>query len=149
MRFRQQVHEIEVEAPGKVLDASDIDALVDRFEAKYEQIYGAGTALRSSGVEFTVLRTEATVPVKRPRPTPVAAKSASAQPISVRKVYFYGVGLRETQVYRYEHLGPGATIQGPAIVERPDTTVVVGVGQRLEVEPFGNMILTLNPGRKH
>jgi hypothetical protein len=31
-------------------------------------------------------------------------------------------------------------------VERPDTTVVVGPGQRLEVEKFGNMIINLGAG---
>jgi N-methylhydantoinase A len=34
-------------------------------------------------------------------------------------------------------------IQGPAIVERPDTTVVVGIGQSLEIERYGNMIIHL------
>ena len=71
------------------------------------------------------------------------------EPSSTRKVYFYGVGFRDTKIYRAEALGPGTIILGPAIVERPDTTAVVGPGQRLEVEPYGNMILTLNPGRKH
>jgi N-methylhydantoinase A len=36
------------------------------------------------------------------------------------------------------------SIAGPAIIERPDTTVVVGVDQTLEIEPFGNMVLHLD-----
>ena len=146
MRFRQQVHEIEIDVPAKALQAADVDALVDRFEETYERIYGKGTALRMSGVEFTVLRTEAISPVAKPRPAPLPRTSAKVEPSSTRKVYFYGVGFRDTKIYRAEALGPGTTILGPAIVERPDTTAVVGPGQRLEVEPYGNMILTLTAG---
>ena len=143
MRFRQQVHEIAVEAPGGALQAADIDALVDRFEKKYEQIYGKGTALRGSGVEFTVLRTEAVLPVAKPAPAPAPKRAADAKPVARRKVYFYRLGLQDTAVYRSEDLGPGARIEGPAIIERPDTTVVVGVGQTFEIEPHGNMIIHL------
>jgi len=146
MRFRQQVHEIEIDVPAKALQAADVDALVDRFEETYERIYGKGTALRMSGVEFTVLRTEAISPVAKPRPAPLPKTGAKVEPSSTRKVYFYGVGFRDTKIYRAEALGPGTIILGPAIVERPDTTAVVGPGQRLEVEPYGNMILTLTAG---
>jgi N-methylhydantoinase A len=99
-----------------------------------------------SGVEFTVLRTEAISPVAKPRPAALPRKEGKVEPASTRKVYFYRLGFRDTKVYRAEALGPGAVIAGPAIVERPDTTVVVGPGQRLEVETYGNMILTLNAG---
>ena len=58
MRFRQQVHEIGVEVPAGTIDKAGVDALVDRFEEQYERIYGKGTALRVSGVEFIVLRVE-------------------------------------------------------------------------------------------
>jgi N-methylhydantoinase A len=143
MRFRLQVHEVPVEVPNKALTAQDLDDLVDRFERKYERIYGKGTALRSSGVEFITLRTEAIAPVQKPRPAPLAKKEGAAKPVGSRKVYFYKVGFRETPVYRSGDLGPGAKLAGPAIVERPDTTIMVGIGQHLEVEPYGNMIISL------
>jgi N-methylhydantoinase A len=146
MRFRQQVHEIEINVPAKVLESADIDKLVETFEETYERIYGKGTALRMSGVEFTVLRTEAISPVTKPAPAPLPNTGAKVEATSARKVYFYQLGFRDTKIYRSEALGPGTSIAGPAIVERPDTTIVVGPGQRLDVEPFGNMIITLNAG---
>jgi N-methylhydantoinase A len=146
MRFRQQVHEIEIDVPSKALEGTDIDALVNAFEETYERIYGKGSALRMSGVEFTVLRTEAISPVTKPSPAPLPRTDANVEATSTRKVFFYQLGFRDTKIYRAENLGPGTVISGPAIVERPDTTVVVGPGQRLEVEPFGNMIITLSAG---
>jgi N-methylhydantoinase A len=146
MRFRQQVHEIEIDVPARRLEPRDLDALVDRFEETYERIYGKGTALRMSGVEFTVLRTEAVQPVVKPRPAALTPKGGKVEPHSTRKVYFYGVGFRDTKVYRSGALDPGFTVAGPAIVERPDTTIVVGPDQRLEVEKYGNMIISLGVG---
>jgi N-methylhydantoinase A len=143
MRFRFQVHEIPIEAPDKHLTPADLDALVERFVEKYEQIYGKNTALRSTGVEFNVLRAEAVAPVQKPVLSLLPKRDAAAKPLSTRKVYFYRLGFKETPVYRSEDLGPGTLLRGPVIVERPDTTIVVGIDQSLEVEPYGNFILRL------
>ena len=144
MMFRQQVHEVFVEVPNKILYGDDVDALVDRFQEKYETLYGKGSALRGSGVEFTTLRTEATSPVYHPQPALLEVKAFAAVPVATRNVYFYRLGLRDTAVYRSEDLGPGMVIDGPAIIERPDTTIVVGARQRLEIGPYGNMIINLD-----
>jgi N-methylhydantoinase A len=144
MLFRQQVHEVFVEVPNKTLDANDVDSLVDRFQEKYEALYGKGSALRGSGVEFTTLRTEATTPVVKPKPAPQALRTDKPKTVGSRKVFFYREGLLDTAVYRSGDLGAGHKIVGPAIVERPDTTVVVGSGQMLEIEKFGNMIIHLD-----
>ncbi|OFZ99400.1 MAG: hypothetical protein A3H35_19085 [Betaproteobacteria bacterium RIFCSPLOWO2_02_FULL_62_17] len=149
MLFRQQVHEVFVDVPGNKLDAADVDALVERFQDNYEKLYGKGSALRGSGVEFTTLRTEAVTPVMRPAQAPLKAASGKAQPLGSRRVYFYRIGFRDTQVYRSEDLGPGMRIAGPAIVECPDTTVVIGVDQSLEIEPHGNMIMNLGKAGAH
>lgn len=143
MRFRQQVHQIEVEVPDKTLGAGDVDALVDRFEELYEQIYGAGTALRMSGVEFITLRVEGIVPLHVPDPKPVTSASGKPKAVSNRQVYFYGHGQLEVPVFRWAELAPGAVIDGPAIVERSDTTICIGVGHRAEIEQRGNMIIDL------
>ena len=144
MRFRFQVHEIPVEAPNKQLTPADLDALVDRFVERYEQIYGKNTALRGTGVEFNVLRAEAVAPVQKPALSLLPKRDVASKPLSTRKVYFYRLGFKETPVYRSENLGPGTVLRGPVIVERPDTTVLVGINQSLEVEPYGNFILRLS-----
>jgi len=143
MRFRQQVHEIGVEVPAGELEAADVDALVDAFEVQYERIYGKNTALRSSGVEFTVVRVEGTSPVIKPMPRQVDGGGRSNRPVSDRQVYFYGHGFIRTDIYRSEDVGPGHAIEGPCIIERPDTTIVVGPGQTAEMEPYGNFVISI------
>jgi N-methylhydantoinase A len=144
MLFRQQVHEVFVDVPNKKLTAADVDELVDRFQAKYEALYGKGSALRGSGVEFTTLRTEATSEVVKPKPAPQKLTTDKPKAAGSRKVFFYREGFHDAAIYRSGELRPGMKILGPAIVERPDTTVVIGVDQYLEVESYGNMILHLD-----
>lgn len=144
MRFRQQVHEIGVEAPPGTLTAADIDALVDAFEVKYERIYGKDTALRISGVEFTVVRVEGTSPVIRPAARIEVADGRSNAPADRRQVYFYGKGFVDTPIYRIADVGPGHPIVGPAIIERPDTTIVVGPNQTAEMEKYGNIVIGIH-----
>lgn len=141
MRFRQQVHEISVAVPDGALDAAGVDTLVDRFEEQYERVYGKNTALRISGVEFSVVRVEGTSPVIKPVPRKVDGGGRSNKPIDAREVYFYGRGFLSAAIYRSEDIGPGQPIAGPCIIERPDTTIVVGPAQTAEMEPYGNIII--------
>lgn len=143
MRFRQQVHELSVEVPAGKLDAAHVDALVDAFEVQYERIYGKNTALRISGIEFTVLRVEGTSPVIKPKPRKLDGAGRSNAPVDTRKVYFYGHGFMPTAIYRIEDIGPGHRLIGPCIIERPDTTIVVGPGQSAEMETYANIVIQI------
>ena len=53
-------------------------------------------------------------------------------------------GWQETPVYHREPLNPGSVIQGPALLEQMDSTIVLEPDDTMEVDPFGNLILTLN-----
>jgi N-methylhydantoinase A len=47
----------------------------------------------------------------------------------------------QTAVYRFADLLPGHAIEGPAIVERPDTTIYAPRGHSVRVDGFGNIRL--------
>ncbi len=48
---------------------------------------------------------------------------------------------RETAIYDRLALPVGAEITGPAILEQPDTTIVVDPGLTGRVDRFGNIVL--------
>jgi N-methylhydantoinase A/oxoprolinase/acetone carboxylase beta subunit len=50
--------------------------------------------------------------------------------------------------YRAELLKPGNIITGPAIVIRSDTTILVGFDDSGRIDPFGNLIITINLNTK-
>lgn len=51
-----------------------------------------------------------------------------------------------TAVYRGEEVPAGAELHGPAILEYPGTTVVIGPNQDGQVDPEGNIIIRSRPG---
>ncbi|PZX17026.1 N-methylhydantoinase A [Palleronia aestuarii] len=58
-----------------------------------------------------------------------------------RRVWFDG--WRVVPVYRREHLPADAVLEGPAIVEQMDTTLVLGPGERAKQDTDGNLVVTL------
>jgi N-methylhydantoinase A len=57
-----------------------------------------------------------------------------------RPVWFDG-GWRDTAIYARLDLPVGALIDGPAILEQPDATMVVDPGLRARVDALGNIIV--------
>ena len=62
--------------------------------------------------------------------------------IETRPVHFDGAWL-ETPIYRREALPADATIQGPAIVQQLDTTILVEPGSEARADALGNLVLTV------
>ena len=59
-----------------------------------------------------------------------------------RPVYFAETGGRvECPIYDRYQLGSGDEVEGPAIIEEVDSTVVVQPGYRADVDEFGNLFL--------
>ncbi len=61
-------------------------------------------------------------------------------PRTTRNVHF-GADWHETAIYDRLALPVGAVIQGPAILEQPDTTVLVEPDLQARVDTFGNTII--------
>ena len=57
---------------------------------------------------------------------------------TVRPVYFGG--WCETPIHQRQALEPGMVIDGPAIVEQPDTTIVIEPGMHARVDAYGNLL---------
>jgi N-methylhydantoinase A len=142
MRFRFQIHELTVEIPGFPLDGDRLDALVERFIDDYEQRFGEGSAFTAAGVEFVNWRVVVTGVLDRPptvEPTRATA-SGPASPIRQDRIYL-GTWL-EAAVYDETAIAAGAELPGPAVVELPDTNIVIGPEQQAAVDGRGNVVIT-------
>ena len=54
----------------------------------------------------------------------------------------------EAMIYAASALHPGASIRGPAIIEGPLTTIQLPPDWQLEVDGYGNLMLTDNAGER-
>ena len=51
----------------------------------------------------------------------------------------------ETEIYRREDLVPGKTLDGPAVVEQADATIVVEPGMTASVDTLNNLLVEVCP----
>lgn len=138
IRFRAQIHVLTVPVECEQVTAADVDAMVARFVEIYEGRFGKGAAFLEGGVEITTFRVVASSPVPRPDVAGVAPVGGGEP--GWRRV-FSGGRWRDAAVYRAGHLHEGLHIDGPAIVELPDTTVVIGPQQDAEIDAFGHVVM--------
>lgn len=66
-------------------------------------------------------------------------------PPKLRRSAYLGLalGMTEVPVYDGQQAGPGAAIEGPAIVEEPTTTFLLLAGQTARVDSYGNYIVEI------
>jgi N-methylhydantoinase A len=150
MRYRRQVHilTVPVDSDGP-LDAATLDAAVDRFEALYREKYGAEAAYREAGIEMVSFRLRGEGTVRKPRFRSADLGESDAEHAIVKRVEAWvpiADEMREVDGYEFERLAPGNTLNGPAVIWTPITTVVVGDGQRAHVDEYRSLVITTSLG---
>ncbi len=107
-----------------------------------------GTAYGEAGIELVSLRLHASATVNKPALEAVTETDTTppAQASVAPRAIFWPEldALRETPIFRAEHLRAGNVILGPAVIEPSVTTIVVRPGQRARVDGYGNVIIQLN-----
>lgn len=126
MRYPQQSWEIIVPLPQELTSLEEITA---RFNQKYRKKYGYTL---DEPPEIVNLRVTALGSTRKPNITFWREKTTA--PETSRQVYFKEKWI-STPIYRFEALGVGSSIPGPAIFEGISTTVVVPPKWSVKVRP--------------
>jgi N-methylhydantoinase A len=117
----------------------DHDTINAAFDAAYTQAFGR---LLKNGVR-RILNLRSAVTGKRPKfdlETLAPTNSDPVPPKATRPVHFAGQW-EETAIYERLSLPIGTVIDGPVILEQPDTTVLIEPGLQGRVDRFGNTII--------
>jgi N-methylhydantoinase A len=123
MRHVDQGHEIEVPLPGCDVDEVTPEVALDAFERTYREQFNRETL--DFPVEVLNYRLELRETADDTDVAQMASPAAGTADPDVRDVYFGGDhGSDETDVYRWATLDPGSELEGPAIIEADQTTVV-------------------------
>lgn len=143
LRYGAQVHEIPVPMPGGTLDQDDIDDMIRRFEQKYEELYGRGAGASESGFELVAVRVDGYGETTKPK-LEQATRTAESAPAATEDVFWPRESKRlATDVYYEDDVGPGATIEGPAVVRLENTTVGIPTDDSCEVDQYGNFTIQI------
>jgi N-methylhydantoinase A len=141
MRYAGQGYEIEVALPRESRLAESFAQLEALFGQAYQRVFSLGHL--DEPIEILNWK----IQVRGPEPrfddgwSIRGAQSGTAAKKGSRRAYFPEAGgYVECAVYDRYGLMPGATVEGPALVEERESTCVLGVGDRARIDQFGNMI---------
>jgi len=138
MRYMGQNYEVEVALPPGEIDDEGWHELLARFEAEHDRQFGF--ALPDETVEIINLRVTALR--LDPRPQTTVAPPSHAIPSS-RPVWFGADGPVTCPVVRRDALSPGEELEGPLVIEEPDSTTLVHPGDRVRVDDQGVLTIAL------
>ena len=140
LRYLGQNYEIQVPWTGDRFEPGTIAGLSARFHSAHERQYGFASAAET--IQFVNLKVKALGVLPTPA-VPRIEPGPQGSPAGERATVFEGHRSRPTPVYRRSALAAGQVVEGPAIVEQLDTTALVFPGDRMTVDPWGNLVITL------
>ena len=143
MRYVGQEHPVTVDLPLNVFAKEDRAAIKRHFDELHLVRYG--TSAPQEPAEIVSLRTTVTGVMQRPPQDKIKRGSATpprAAATGKRKAFF-GKGFVTTPTFARAVLLAGNRITGPALIEEHGSTTVLWPDDRLSVDPYGNLIITI------
>jgi N-methylhydantoinase A/oxoprolinase/acetone carboxylase beta subunit len=138
LRYEGQNFELEVEIPEHELDEGGWEALLDTFQEEHERHYGF--SLPGEPIELINLRVTAFVAdaaAQPSAPAPVEREQRS------RPVWFGEAPVEDCPVILRSSLAAGELLDGPAVIQEPDSTTLVWPGDVVRVLDSGILELTI------
>ena len=144
MKYLLQINTVNMTIP--LMDEyteDDAARLGSLFDQAYTDLYGAGAAYPEAGrvISSYMIKGEGIVHDFTPSPAPLAGKDPGAGNKGSRQAYFKGDGFLETPLFDFAKLLPGNEVNGPAIIEADETTIVVPPGYNALLDGFKNIEL--------
>jgi N-methylhydantoinase A len=139
MRYVGQGFDISVPLPEAVDAAAVEQSFLDTYQRLFDRrILGVGMEVLSWRLHATASRPEIPGTLGQPAGAGGALKGR-------RQVWFAETGLAPCAVYDRYRLSAGQRIQGPAVVEERESTVVVGPDAAFTLDAHGNLLIDLDP----
>ncbi|ASN51183.1 hydantoinase B/oxoprolinase family protein [Sinomonas sp. R1AF57] len=143
-RYEGQGYEVRFEVPDGEVTPEWLEGLVELFHEAHEAEYGHRFA--TGGVEIVNIRVEGIGTMDElPAPKAEGTTTALADAIVDRQSVVFDEGGKavgfDTPYYDRSKLGAGVRIEGPAIIEQYDSTVVVPPHFSAAIDPHGNIVI--------
>ena len=141
LRYAHQGSEVTVAFGTEQVTDRTLDGVIQEFHTRHKQLYGFALG---QPVEIVTLRVAASGDVGlvgMPR-RPSGLDSPQNAIASKRQVFFDEAGgFVQTNIFHFEQLAPGSNVNGPAILEGMDSTVLINPGWAGQIDEYGNCIM--------
>ncbi|MGP1396130.1 MAG: hydantoinase/oxoprolinase family protein [Inquilinaceae bacterium] len=143
MSYVGQTHTVAV--PFAAHDDRAVGFTAARLAAAFETAYRAAYGTLLDGIGVRVLNLRTSVIGRRPKfalelLAPKATGDGNSARTGARRVYADGAW-HDAAVYARLDLAVGSRIEGPALLEQPDTTIFVDPDMRATIDRLGNLLI--------
>ncbi|WP_284176736.1 hydantoinase/oxoprolinase family protein [Rhabdaerophilum sp. SD176] len=144
MHYLGQTHTVAVPLAA-TLQGGRVELTEADVRAAFEAAYSRAFSRLLPGIPVKVVNLRTAAIGRRPEfdlaaLAPSGTTTLEGARTGTRPVWFAG-GWHDTAIYARLDLPVGARIAGPAILEQPDSTIVVDPGLAARVDAFGNLIV--------
>ena len=139
MRYEGQTFQLTVDLPDGDINAETLDALAEQFFERYEAIYGH--ADRETPTEAVTWRLQAVNEIDDVVTRPLERDGTVADAVKTTRAAYVNGEFVEHTVYDRYALPPGASFDGPAVIEEAESTSVVGPDSTVTVDDVGNLVI--------
>jgi N-methylhydantoinase A len=138
LRYTGQSHEIEVPADAGELGNGRLAGLEKAFHALHQKLFSISDP--AAPIEMISLRARAVGSFDWPtRAEEAEERKQPARPVARRPVLFHGER-KPAAVYERGSLVPGQRLDGPAVIQQPDTTVLIPPGWTARIDRHANLL---------
>ena len=142
-RYGHQVWEIEVPLRGGRFDSEDD---VSRFISDFHDMHEAMFAVRDSHSDVEIIHWHCRVRCRLRGDAGRDSLPTTARDIHSRRVVLAGHGAVEASVTDFSALATDETLEGPAIIESPFTSIVIEPGVSFFRSAHGSLVIALEGG---
>lgn len=144
MRYVGQEHSLTVDVSGIDFGVTPLAALKSMFDEAHQERFNHSAAdeaaeivsIRVSALGRMPRIEQAKIEIGTPEPTERARRGA-------RSLTFADGAQHDSAVYIRSELLAGNVVEGPAVIEEATTTTLLRPGDRVDVDAFGNLNLTI------
>jgi len=143
MRYVGQGFELVVPLPAGPYDAATLQPVLEAFRSAYRDVFTLNPP--TDAIEIVNVRIIASAPIGSTGVgAGVAGPDLEGAVKQVRPVYFPEVkDYVETKVYDRVRLPGGVSIRGPAVIEEPESTLLVGPNGSFHCDAGGNIVVEI------
>lgn len=145
IRYVGQTYEVETPVPSGRIGSKELEKILSDFHVEHAKEYGFSE--KKFPAAFVNLRSTGIGKVDKPKFEDAQGKDHLSEQalIEKREVFFENHGFITTEVLDRAFLPAGFHISGPAIIEDPSSTAIIPPDMKGEVDPYGNLIIHVNP----
>jgi N-methylhydantoinase A len=141
LRYLGQNYEISTPIPAGKLTLNELGMIRENFNSQHMKLYGHNKP--NEKLELISLRVAIIGVITKPRFRKAPLPGGMTKALKGKREVYYRAekGFLKSNVYEREYIPTGERLQGPAIIEEMDSTIIINPGQSACVDDYGNFVI--------